>query len=743
MKKSNLLLIGLVAIYIALALAYSVVIPPFEGLDEAEHFGVVRYVADFGALPVQGNPSLEAYHVHQEASQPPLYYMLAGPLLRLSHIATSDAPSYLVANPYVTCGAETIRANKATLWHHPFAESPPWRNALLALHLLRAFSILLQALTLIGVYAIARLVFPGKPAISLLALALTGFNPQFLIVASSVNNDNIATPVMTWALYLVVLIVQSGSSLRRALALGCLIGLATLAKLTGLLLLPLAAISYFIFYLSNSKIRPSNAGHQPLATGLWHFAITVGIALAVGGWWYARNWNLYGDPTGLAPMLDIVGRRGPVPLTLLLAELGLVFRSYWGQFPCAFFDSALYYLGWALVSILGVGGAIWGLWCDKNTNPKAAFILITWFALVLIGWLRWNLTTPAPGGRLLFTAISASSTLLAFGLAWRWPRLGYLGVVGMIGLGLLALPTWVRPLFAPPPIIEAVKLAPQHSLSAQFGDSIELLGYDLNAEQLGPGRFIDITLYWRALQPISANYVLAVQLAAPAPGDTRTLLNFNTWPGGGNLPTAAWPTQQTIMDRYRIPLPSNTGPTQAWQLQIVLYDAQANTRLPLILDGTPAGDLLRLGVYRVAGDQPTLPESARLTTPITFDQAIALTHATITEQADGIHVQLLWRSLKALPQDVTVFVHAYDATGTLVATGDRPPTGGNFGTSLWQSGDQILDTHLLTLPITLPLNSTRLTVGLYRPENGVRLQTAYGPSSERLRDDEVTISLLK
>jgi hypothetical protein len=49
MKKLDTLAIGLiVAAYLALALAYSIVIPPFEGLDEAEHLGVVRYVADTG-----------------------------------------------------------------------------------------------------------------------------------------------------------------------------------------------------------------------------------------------------------------------------------------------------------------------------------------------------------------------------------------------------------------------------------------------------------------------------------------------------------------------------------------------------------------------------------------------------------------------------------------------------------------------------------------------------------------------
>lgn len=80
----------LVTTYLVLTLAYGVVIPPFENLDEIEHFGVARYVADTGRLPVQGEAALGSYHVHQEASQPPLYYLLVGPFLRLSRIPTDD-----------------------------------------------------------------------------------------------------------------------------------------------------------------------------------------------------------------------------------------------------------------------------------------------------------------------------------------------------------------------------------------------------------------------------------------------------------------------------------------------------------------------------------------------------------------------------------------------------------------------------------------------------------------------------
>jgi hypothetical protein len=755
--------IGLIVVtFLALALAYGVVVPPFEALDEVEHFGVTRYVAETGRLPVQGDGALATYHIRQEASQPPLYYLVAGPLLRLTGIPTADTSAYLTPNPYVTCGTENIRADKAVLRHNPFAEGFPWHDVLLALHLLRALSTVMQAFTIAGVYAIAKRVFPDRRGVATLAAALTAFNPQFLIVAGGVNNDNIATPVVTWAVYGIVVVAQEGLSFRRALVLGVLIGLAALSKLTGLLLLPLVVLALVPNIKSANRQSAIIEGKRPrnLQSAIRNLVILGSATLAVAGWWYLRNWQLYGDPTGLSPMLDVVGRRSAVPLGLLFSEFGLVFRSYWGQFPCAFFDSAWYYTAWIVIAGLGWVGLVWGLRRDKAihvspTGRKQRFtfyVLFSWLALVFIGWLRWNLTTPAPGGRLLFTAVGATSTLLAYGLACLPSLLSprsklhalhstlpaYVGSAVMAGVGLLALLVGVRPLFAPPPMVDAAHIRPQHSLQAQFGESVALLGYDLRADGLGPGRYVDVTLYWRALRPMSVDTTLALQLAALAPGDTRTLLNFNTWPGSGNLPTSAWRVGPVMADRYRVPLPVNTGLTQAWRFQALVYDAQTDTRLPLTLDARPAGDVLTLGTVRVAGTSiPSLPDATRLATPVTFDQAIALTHAQVVEQAGGVQVRLLWQSLKPLPNDVTVFVHAEDAGGTLLATGDGPPMGRNFPTSLWRKGDWVLDDHTLNLPAGLSLNDVRVTVGLYRPEDGRRLPATQ--SAKRLPNDAVVI----
>lgn len=64
--------------FLGLWLAYGSLIPPFENLDELEHFGVVWRIVALDRLPAHGAPEAHIYHHRQEASRPPLYDLSAG-----------------------------------------------------------------------------------------------------------------------------------------------------------------------------------------------------------------------------------------------------------------------------------------------------------------------------------------------------------------------------------------------------------------------------------------------------------------------------------------------------------------------------------------------------------------------------------------------------------------------------------------------------------------------------------------
>jgi hypothetical protein len=98
-------------------------------------------------------------------------------------------------------------------------------------------------------------------------------------------------------------------------------------------------------------------------------------------------------------------------------------------------------------------------------------------------------------------------------------------------------------------------------------------------------------------------------------------------------------------------------------------------------------------------------------------------------------VALCWESVAALADDYTVFVHAYNAAGELLATGDGPPMRGAFPTRLWMPGDRVLDVHDLTLEGSD--KPAYIAVGLYHPIRGERLPAVQGET--RLVNDAVRV----
>ena len=283
---------------------------------------------------------------------------------------------------------------------------------------------------------------------------------------------------------------------------------------------------------------------------------------------------------------------------------------------------------------------------------------------------------------------------------------------------------------------------PQHPLDGQFGDEIALLGYDLSGTSFEPGQKLDLTLYWQALQRPSDHYTLAIQLVSAVPGETDTLINFNTWTGGGHYPTGNWRAGDVIADHYRLRLPAAVDRAQAWELHVVLFEHDGGHRLRFALDGQPAGKAARLALVRVGASDPGAhapPEADRLAAPVRFGEVIALDGVRMTEGEKALGVTLWWRSVAPLGGDYVVFVHIYDAEGRLVATADGPPLSGGFPTSTWRPGDRVRDERKIDW-LAEGSAPFRLGVGWYDPVTGARL-AATGADGVRLPDDTVLIPL--
>lgn len=707
--------------FVALASAWNVVVPPYENLDELEHAEVVRHIAVTGRLPAHGSAEAAGYHVRQEASQPPLYHLLAAGWARLWRLPTAPHDPDPVPAAAVACGPTGTLYGKATWRHDPAAESFPWRDQILTLHGLRAFSTLLQVLTLVATWTLARRVFPRGP-VPVLATILVAFNPQFLLVAAGVNNDNAITPLATWGLVLGYDLWDRGPQRWRPWALGVVSGLALLSKLSGLALVGVGGLALLVRLLERrTTLRDTLLQALPM----------VLLPAAIAAPWLARNLHLYGDLTALSPMLVLVGQR-QAPMDW--AEVRLMVLSYWGQLPCAFYPRAVYWPYLAL-TVGGLAGLALRARHLAHRQRRLLALCAVWFGVVVLAWVRWNTITYATGGRLLFPAIGALAVLLAAGWRGLHSRLARVWSVIVPVWALIVLMVGPAAAFAPPPVLSEPGPVP-HAVDASFGPSIVLHGYDASirtaplacalASSAYCSPVLDLTLLWEAREPVDEDLTLVIQLVSPVPGETELRLNDNGWPGHGTLPTASWPVGRVIRDRYRLPLGPTHHPTQAWTLTVGFVNPETGERVPLTVGGAPAGDMASLAQLRVPGTVPPAPDRQGLASPVAFggdpaSGAIVLEDATVAPGTeDTTQITLSWRSEAAVDRDLVTFVHAYDRAGTLLATGDGPPQRGAFPTQLWEPGDRILSTHALTTAE----GAATIAVGLYDPTSGERLPAA-------------------
>ena len=725
-----LIILGL---FLLLGGAYSVINPLFESPDEVWHYEYVRWLVEGHGLPRPEDVGRAPWH--QEGSQPPLYYLLAAGATWL--IPTDNAAAVIRYNPHTAMGQGDAFGNKNVIVHGR-ADAWPWWGAALAAHLARLLSLLLGATTVLAVYGAGLAVFrrrshggdarvradaqlPGDRTLAAAAAALVAFNPQFIFLSASVNNDNLVTMLASLSLWLIMDMLRRRErpAAWRWLLLGALAGLAASSKLSGLAVLGLAGLTALIMAWRTRSLRD-------LLT--WGALIAV-AALPLGGWWYARNALLYHDPLFLKAMFDVLPRRAEPPtLRELISRTPGVWRSFWGVF--GWFNAPLspgFYRFYTLISVLGwLGlGIIWPLrlWRERRGGPRAPrpaslwqfAILGVWLGIIILALLQWA-QMRYPQGRLLFPALSAFAILTLFGLSnWlpeRFIRAGAwtLSAV-MLALALLA-PRWIALAYAAPPPLTA---APQKSLHVRVGDRITLVGYSLDKTRAQPGDALNLTLFWRADAPLDKDYSVFVHLV-----DDLDVIQaqHDTYPGAGALPTSDWTPGQLIADAHRIDIPATAPAPGVYRIQAGMYDFATGRRLPT----DEAGDVVTLGEIQL---QPLEEDGVPNPIHVNFDDRMELVGFRFDTRrlrpGDTLTIDLWWRALRPMTQDYVVFTHLVYPPDAVWAGKDSAPQDGASPTSAWQPGRIVTDQHRLTLPPEAPPGVYFVEIGVYDPRTGKRL----------------------
>jgi hypothetical protein len=722
--------------FLVLGSVYSVVTPIFEASDELSHYPVVKHIADGHGLPVQ-DPAVETAW-KQEGSQPPLYYALAA--LATAWINTDDLEKVLWINPLSNIGKPLAVGNK-NLVIHTEAEAFPWRGTVLAVHLIRFLSVVLQAVTVLATYLLVREITPGRPELAPIAAGLVAFNPMFLFIAGSVNNDNLIVPLSSLVLWLLARTVREGAlTWRRLLVLGVLLGLAALTKLSGLGLLALTAP--VLAALAIHRRQPAALLKQGLALGL----LVAGIA----GWWYMRNWQLYGDPFGLNVMLDIAGRRPEPPsLKQLWGEFQGFRMSYWGVFG----GFNVLAPGWVyrLYDALMLAGCTgWipliyrlrGRWRSRQAGQF--LILAAWVAIVLLALIRWTCLTFASQGRLIFPVQAALAGLLTYGLTgWlprgkQWPVLA--GVVGVLVLMAAWIPfAVIRPAYARPAMLSPADVpASAQRTDVTYAGTLRMVAFELPRDSVCIHEPVPVTVYWQAVAPSERDLSVYVHLLGRG---MKAAGNLGTYPGLGAFSTRLLRPGDLFRDDYLIPVAPDAERPTLLRVDVGLYEYGSTEELGLpAVDaaGHPAAGLIgSVRLLSCDARQPVIPHPLQVSFA---GQAQLLGYGLDRAEVypgEAVKLTLYWEAVARMVEDYHVFVHLAGEGSQPIAQGDKAPLDGDWPTWAWEPGEVFSDTYTVALPAEALPGTYELLVGLYRPPDGPRLLPD-GPA-ERLRGDAVWV----
>jgi len=688
--------------YVCLALWYSLAVPVFEAPDEDAHYHVARHVAFEGRLVSLQRTSPG----RQEAGQPPLYYFLVTPLLGLFE-AEETLPS-IERNDQGNMGHPMAAGNKNCFLHGP-SEEWPWRPWVLAVRSVRFLSIGLGLCTVLLTYRLGLLVL-GDRLQALAATVCVGFLPQFLFISGAISNDNLVTTLSAAA---VLLMVRNAMANRRGhanpWAVGAVVGLAWLSKSSGMLLLPLAYLSFCL--------RPGRRRERYLAA-----IRSTAVALVFAGPWMVRNVVEAGDPLAFSVFIETAGGRSVESIWAgLRGEARGLLMSLWGLFGWFSIPmpSGVYTLlnASALLSACGMAVGV----AKRRHLSLISLLLIAWPALVLAGLLCWTTLTPGSQGRLLFPALPALGVLLASG--WRGMQRGRILVAGLpialVGTAIV-VPLWVlRPAYAHPALLNPDEVEPAREVNATFGGEMKLLGYDIDTDDVRAGHPFRITLYWQALSPIRRNYHVWIHLLGVG---WRALAEVDTHPGHGTYPTSVWPVGLVVADDYQLVVGADLREPVAAFVDVGVYDRASGKAIPGAIGSRDLG-LGDLGRVRVSPGEP--PRSMDGLPLATFGEKIALLRAGVGRKhvrpGQAIPVQLEWRCLGEMNHDYHLFLHLCGQDAKPIAQADGPPREGFLPTTYWRSGDSFSENRLLQVPRQTSEGIYRVILGWYDWRSGVRL----------------------
>lgn len=390
-----------VAFFAGIAVVYAFLVPPYEAPDEPDHLAYINFLAQRGTLPNQYDPE---HTVPKEGHQPPLYYLIGALIVRLTQPDDGVNLSPIPHRP-----PDPRYPSNIPIYRHVGQSIFPTPADRVGFYLLRLMSVLIATVNVALALRLITRFLPDTSEVQRLAIVMLLGIPQFAFISGVINNDNLANLMATAVLLSLSYSLQEKVPFWRWGLTGLMLGLGLLAKKTLLFLLPLVGMVAWLAYRRDGG-------------SAWRgFAIALGAIALVSGWWFYRNYALYGDWLGTE-----MERR---TLPELLDPKPLFSRYFVSSFWRVLVGSAVASFGWMNVGLpkpfywlvwLTLGVSVFGLMRSWKRVSCTLWVGLLSVGLCVAGIVYYNLTYTQPQGRFLFPTLPLICALMAWGVSAWW-----------------------------------------------------------------------------------------------------------------------------------------------------------------------------------------------------------------------------------------------------------------------------------------------------------------------------------
>ncbi|MGQ9907603.1 MAG: ArnT family glycosyltransferase [Candidatus Flexifilum sp.] len=712
LRRSDLAASVILLGFVILAAAYSRATPAFEPPDEGPHLLYAHNILVEGRLPLLADRASVFASQSTQRHHMPLYYLIGA--LLISGTDRSDLDQFLLQNHLAAIGQVAI--NNQNLYLHPL--DPPTDGTLRAVAILRAYSLTLAVGTLLLIYYGASRLF--SPRIGVIVLLLAASIPTFIFISASISNDNLVTLLVTaGVVWCIDVWRRARLTLRDTVLLGIILGGTALSKHNGAALFGIVGVVVFAGALTR---------RWSWRAALRTLALAGALVVALAGWWYVRNYQLYGDALALRASQQIWGRGDSINTTVtgVLDEARGIYYSFW---------MTLGYLNvggpewlYPYTFVLTAGGALGSLVllvrAIRQRQSERVFALgLCW--LVALAAVAAQIATTrqiaSSQGRILFPGLLGFASLIVVGWSAWLPRRPLPLLIVPIAAAALTGPLIFLPdAYRPLTVVRELDARAQPITAAAEG--LRLLAYTLDQRAAAPGDRVTGALYFTGAHPDNPRLILrAIDRRSGA-----ILGGAEFYPG--MIPTATLDPSQIYRAPFRFDLDAAATPLAPVQLGLLVDwrtlengDPAQGRYLTWDEGHPPILDAWTLVDPAYAPPPPAVSVSA------TFGGSIRLEGYTL----EAGSIRLIWRTLAPPDGDYTLALGAFDAAGAVVAQADGAPPG--FPTSAWAAG-QIFEDVRAFAP---PPQAAALYLGWYRAADGARLPADPDPRG----DDLVVIPL--